>query len=223
MKSFVLLSALLVSVSGALAGGGGGPFSDYSPLQTGIDGTYQATARGANLTGIIKFAYNGGSQTQSPTENNWIFFVGGQIITGSTSAALDDNTVTGILDSQALGSLGGNGDGTIDLPQVIVNNGTSSAGTFEGTIDQNKVGAPFSGEGAVVPSPASTNQIISISGVDITDTNFSIQDITVSTTTITNAAGTIPATAFTFSGYRTSTLTSGANANSSSTNSSTNN
>ena len=55
--SFALLAAAAASQAGSF--GGPPPFTDLSPLQSGIDGSYQATMRGTNLTGVMRFAYNG--------------------------------------------------------------------------------------------------------------------------------------------------------------------
>ena len=42
------------------------PFTNGSPLVSGVDGFYQATARGRNLTGVFRFTYANGVQTSSP-------------------------------------------------------------------------------------------------------------------------------------------------------------
>ncbi|HEY8903333.1 MAG TPA: hypothetical protein VIM48_06480, partial [Chthoniobacterales bacterium] len=77
MKLPVLCTfAILASIGATHAGSFGGPppFTDQSPLQSGIDGSYQATARGTNLTGVIRFAYSNGVQSSQATANQYQFF-----------------------------------------------------------------------------------------------------------------------------------------------------
>jgi hypothetical protein len=60
-----IAAAFLVFLAAALnvhASAGPPPFTNGSPLITGVDGSYQATARGKNLTGVFRFTYVNGSQ-----------------------------------------------------------------------------------------------------------------------------------------------------------------
>ena len=78
MKLPVLCTfAILASIGATHAGSFGGPppFTDQSPLQSGIDGSYQATARGTNLTGVIRFAYSNGVQSSQATANQYQFWL----------------------------------------------------------------------------------------------------------------------------------------------------
>lgn len=214
MKFLAFLAMGLVSVSAVSslhAGGIGGPFNSYSPLQSGIDGVYQATARGKNLTGIITFTYSGGIPTVGGSANSWIFFVEGQIVRGQTSAAIDENKVAGVLDAGVVeGQMDSNGE--ITLPLILLNTGTASAGYFDGSIDLKSVNARFSGEGLITPSPGTTNQIIAISQPEATLSNgIAVGAINITNVTYTNIGGTIPPTPFKFSGYRLTTLAPGAN------------
>ena len=83
----------------ALAMAGPPPFTNESPLLSGMDGTYQAVASGVNLTGVFSFVISGGIQTsdQSATINGWVFFVDGNIFQGSVVAAISQTTVAGVL------------------------------------------------------------------------------------------------------------------------------
>lgn len=213
MKFLTLLAMGLVSASSVYAGGIGGPFNSYSPLQSGIDGVYQATARGKNLTGIISFTYSGGMPTVGGTANSWVFFVEGQIVRGQTTASIDEDKVAGVLDSGTLDTQS-DSDGNISLPAILLNTGTSSAGFFDGSIDLKSVNARFSGEGLITPSPGTTNQIIAISQPQSSVSNVSFTGtISITNVVYTNLGGTVPPTSFKFSGYRLTTLAPGVNTN----------
>ena len=67
-----------------------------SPLVSGVDGSYQATARGKNRTGVFRFMYANGVQTSNPQlptattvpnlltdpYNDYVFFAEGKVIEG---------------------------------------------------------------------------------------------------------------------------------------------
>lgn len=219
--------ATLAATGSALAGGFGGPppFTSGSPLITGVDGSYQATARAKNLTGIFRFQYSGGSQTSSTLQNRWVFFIAGQVQRGTVVANVGNGSVTGVLDSLSAGT-GTNSNGTVELPIVLLNANNAATGEFSGKMDMNSPNASFSGKGKISPSPASTNQVIGISQVG---GNFSISSgggftqlpvpgaIIVNTNSFTTAAGTIPETVFNFQGVRTSTSVSNAGGSSGTT------
>lgn len=219
MKFLTFLALGFASASSIYAGGMGGPFTSYSPLQSGIDGVYQATARGTNLTGIISFAYNNGVPVTGGGNNRWVFFINGQIVRGQTSAAIDDDKIAGILDTGAIDSQTDE-SGNPTLPMIIMNAGSSSSGYFDGKIDLKSVNARFSGKGLITPSPGMTNQITIISENTITEgsgaSRITTTGIGVTNATYTNLPGTTPETEFKFSGYRLTTLGSatGASTNS---------
>jgi hypothetical protein len=209
---FFLSIALLVPVS--LAGNfGPAPFRNGSPLVSGVDGTYQATARAANVTGIFRFAYSGGSQTSNQLQNSWIFFVNGQIQRGGVVANIDNSSLDGILDSQGLVSSSTNGTTSLSLPYVIINQNNSSAGTFQGKLSLKNPNGAFSGSGMLSPSPSSTNNIVGVS--QRSSGNFSFTGvpppaeflpgaIVVTANSYITPAGTIPNVEFKFRGVRTS-------------------
>ncbi|MDX2080330.1 MAG: hypothetical protein SFU53_06055 [Terrimicrobiaceae bacterium] len=199
--------ATLASSGAALAGGFGGPppFTNGSPLITGVDGSYQATARAKNLTGVFRFQYSGGTQTSSQQQNNWVFFIGGQIQRGSVVANVGNGSVNGVLDSLASGT-STNSNGTISLPIIFLNANNSSSGEFSGRMDMNDPNAHFSGKGKLMPSPGSTNQVIAISQEDVSEGDVTLGgEIQITNAVYTNLAGSIPETVFNFQGVRTST------------------
>ena len=214
MKNLLLLvSSLALLPLAANAGNafGPAPFRNGSPLVSGVDGTYQATARAENVTGIFRFAYSGGSQTANSRQNSWIFFVNGEIYRGNVEASLDDSSLAGILDS-AISSASTNSDGSIQLPYVYINQNDNAAGTFSGKLELKSPSGAFSGKGIIQGLPGSTNQIIGVSQLDSLELNFSgttpAGSIYVNTTSVTNAGSPLLSTEFKFRGVRTSTSAS---------------
>ena len=220
MKKFLFLFTLLgLSSMGAHAGNmfGPGPFRNGSPLVSGVDGTYQATARAENVTGVFRFAYSGGSQTSNQLQNSWIFFVDGQIQRGGVVASIDNSSLNGILDSQGLVSVSTNQtNNSIDLPYVIINQNNSSAGTFRGKFNLKNPNGAFNGSGILMPSPATTNTIVGISQLDSLELNLfgntPAGSIFITTNSYITPAGIIPNVEFKFRGVRTSLSSSSATA-----------
>lgn len=215
MKLFLLLASASLFPLAANAGNmfGPAPFRNGSPLVTGVDGTYQATARAANVTGIFRFAYSGGSQTSNQLQNSWIFFVNGQIQRGGVVANIDNSSLDGILDSQGLVSSSTNGTTSLSLPYVIINQNNSSAGTFQGKLNLKNPNGAFSGSGMLMASPSSTNNIVGVSqrsggnfsyDGDLPPPEFLPGAIVVTTNSYITPAGTIPNVEFKFRGVRTS-------------------
>ncbi len=201
-RSFLALLATFAAVS-AHAGsfGGPAPFSNGSSLVTGVDGSYQASTRGTNVSGIIRFQYSSGVQTSSTTANDWIFFINGQVQRGSTVANINNNKVDGVLDSVTAASTT-NSNGSLTLPIIFISANSEASGYFRGKMSGN---GDFSGSGELQASPASTSQITAISQ----DTNGTI---VLTNATYTNAAGTLSNTPFKFRGVR-ATSTSGTSTN----------
>lgn len=209
MKLYLLLALiLLLSSFDSIAGNfGPAPFRNGSPLVSGNDGTYQATARAENVTGIFRFAYSGGSQTGNPSQNNWIFFIDGQIQKGTVQASLLDSNLNGIFDSAS--SVSSSSNATISLPYIVINQNNNSSGVFSGKLQQKSPNGAFSGQGTLQGLPNTTGQVFSISedtirtgtGATAVSTTF----INTQTTPFTLSAGSIPQTSFKFRGVRTST------------------
>jgi len=134
MKFLASSLALFAVLSSAHAGGFGGPppFTNGSPLTSGTDGSYQASARGNNTSGIIRFRMSGGNQTF--TGNDYIFFSEGLVFTGSTQASIMKNNISGILGTS----------GTVTAHTV--------RGFFNAKLDQNSAFGSFSGKGELIAS-----------------------------------------------------------------------
>ncbi len=101
MKNAYSLLVLIATIGLAHAGGFGGPppFTNGSPLVSGVNGTYQASVRGSNLSGIIRFAYLAGVQSGSFPSNRWVIFYQGEVFSGVTAAAINDGDISGVLES----------------------------------------------------------------------------------------------------------------------------
>ncbi len=159
LSSLVALVSMGVSQAGSF--GGPGPFSNLSPLQSGIDGSYQATARGDNLTGIIRFAYQGGVQTQLPGANTYVFFVNGNVVTGGTTASITGKDLAGVLGGQDF-VVPTNDQGSTELPLVFIVRGNRANGFFEGSLDLEDRLSSFGGDGEITSAASETNTVIFI-------------------------------------------------------------
>ena len=186
MKTACSLLVLIASATYASASAGPPPFTNGSPLVSGVDGSYQATVRGKNLSGIFRFSYTSGNQTDTDIGNSYAIFADGQCYTGDVHAAINTDTVGGVLD---------NSD---------TENGNTASGFFNGSMDQNSAYASFSGEGALSLVNGTT---------DFGITTTSTSSTTVVSTTETSASSEVTASEepvifvtrdFTFSGVRNS-------------------
>jgi len=163
-RSFLLTLSLIVLGGFAQAGGFGGPppFTNGSPLVTGIDGSYQASARGKNLSGVFRFTYS--NQTQSSTVsdstvlnpdgilsdpgNDYVFFVNGVTYRGLTQASITQSHVSGVFDN-----------GAANIANLVQSSGGSTfgvglttfmSGYFDGDMDLEAGDSFFEGDGTVV-------------------------------------------------------------------------
>lgn len=116
--------------------GGPPPFTNGSPLTTGVQGTYQASARGNGVSGIIRFSYNSDGNPSSTGFNDYIFFVNGTIVSGSTQAAIMGSKLSGILNSP-------------NVPTVPPTMGyfDSLGGSFSGNFNTKSAYYSFKGKG----------------------------------------------------------------------------
>jgi hypothetical protein len=152
--SLVLLCVVQIS---ALASARPPPFTNGSPLVTGVDGMYQATARGRNLTGVFRFTYVNGSQTSNPQlptgntvaglltdpYNDYVFFVEGLVFRGLVQANINVGSVAGVLDNGSANvAVFGDTAGGLGITSFI-------SGFFNGSIDQTSPYAFFRGNGEV--------------------------------------------------------------------------
>jgi hypothetical protein len=157
MKTAAALLVLLVAAINAQASAGPPPFTNGSPLITGVDGSYQATARGKNLTGVFRFTYANGSQTSSPQlptgnsvpnlltdpYNDYVFFVEGLVYRGLVQANINTTSIAGVLDNGSA-NVAIFGDSAAGLGIL-----SFTSGFFNGCMDQNSPFAWFHGTGEV--------------------------------------------------------------------------
>jgi hypothetical protein len=210
MKAALSLLILIATINLARAGDFAGPppFTNESPLQSGTDGTYQAIASGRNLTGVFSFVISGGIQTstQSVTLNSWVFFVDGNVLQGSVSAAISQGRVAGVLNA-GTANLPTNEDGSVTLPTAFIIPGNAASGEFSGGIWYNSPLGAISGDGVLSGTPRRVDQLIVI--IDpatlpanaIIDTNFT----PVTTIPIIIEGSSFARTEFDFQGTRVST------------------
>lgn len=161
MKVAVASLLLFSLVASAQAGGFGGPapFRNGSPLTTGVDGSYQAVARGKNLTGVIRFSYSDNNQTTTTAGNFYSMYVDGQQFTGDVQAAINTSTVGGVLENST------------SVSSNIMR------GSFNGKINQNNPNATFSGNGELTvvngtstTSTTNTNNQSTVNGSSVVNT-----------------------------------------------------
>lgn len=166
MKKVLSLLALIATVSFAQAGGFGGPppFTNGSPLISGVDGSYQATARGTNMVGVFRFTYSGGTQTSAPTlptgdtvtnlltdpYNDYVFFVEGLTYRGLVQANINTSSISGVYDNGSpLVAVWGGETGGLGVLAFM-------SGFFQGSMDQQSPYAAFSGTGEVTVNAPET-------------------------------------------------------------------
>lgn len=173
------------------------PFRNGSTLLTGNDGNYQAAARATNLTGVIKFTYSGGLQTVDDNDNEWIFFVNGEIFKGLSSVAIAGKEISGVMDSGAISIKSSQGDPNA-FPIVLVTGGSDAAGSFQGKINFKSPSGEFSGTGNLVGSQ--------FAGLEINTINLDTEGVPWSGFPVSigpSAANPLPDTPFQFRGVRT--------------------
>jgi len=180
MKTVLSLLAVFATIGFAQAGGFGGPppFTNGSPLISGVDGSYQATARAENLSGVFRFTYNGGRQTSSPTRptgnsianlvsdpyNDYVFFAEGLVYRGLVQANINTSQISGVFDN-----------GSANVP---VYGGTTTGlgingfmnGFFNGKMDQQSPYAAFSGKGEVTVNSSQETRVL-VPGTGTSATN----------------------------------------------------
>lgn len=206
MKFAALLLLLASGIS--FASVGPGPFRNDSPLVSGIDGTYQATAKAGNLMGVFKFAIRSGVQTETASQNSWIFFIEGNIYKGLTTAAIRGQELSGVLDGIA--NLGTNNN-QATLPLYIF--GGVANGDFDGTISLMNPEANFRGDGTIQTSDTNTVLLTYVGDVVTylggTGSNATFITNTGSIQVRPNVNDPIGTRTFKFKGIRTSVLSSG--------------
>lgn len=183
MKYLAFLSVLVIGLANSQAGGFGGPppFTNGSPLISGVDGTYQASVRGNNLSGVIRFTYSSGVQTTAFSGNSWMIFFEGQVFSGSTEVAINNGSLAGVLEESSnlpttITNISENttSTGTV-YSSTIVMAQTGPAGFFSGSIDNNSPNGAFKGKGELSYVESTTsNQSDSAAGTSSTSTTTAV-------------------------------------------------
>lgn len=140
VRSLCLAAAFAATLANVHAGSFGGPppFTNGSPLQSGVAGTYQASARGSGLSGLILFSYNSSGNPSSTGLNDYIFFVEGTIVSGGVQAAIMTDTLSGVLETPSVPN----------VPPSLVNF-DSLGGYFNGKFDTHSSTYSFKGKGVL--------------------------------------------------------------------------
>jgi hypothetical protein len=205
LSAFALLAVATASHAGSF--GGPPPFTDLSPLQSGIDGSYQATCKGDNLVGVLRFAYSNGVQSGITTANTYSFFVAGQVVTGGVTASITGKDLAGVLGGQDF-AVPTSSDGTSELPLVFIVRGNRANGQFTGKMDLEDRMSVFNGKGEIAPAPPETNTVILIQtnggGNLVIGDNASTSTSDVTVTPFSIPGSIIPPSTFSFKGVRTS-------------------
>jgi len=203
MKRSIAFLLLAFSAATVHAGSFGGPppFKNGSPLQSGTDGVYQAVASATNLTGLFSWTISDGVQTGGKTNNGWIFFVDGELLSGTTSANVSEDKVAGVLDAGFSNGIAQSANGTVTLPLIFVVPGNAGAGEFNGKIDLKSPIASFNGAGKLSGTPARVDQIVYVYDMSkFTSISGAFNPVTITPVPIPGSSlGTIP---FKFRGSR---------------------
>lgn len=165
MNLFFLLPATLALAAMPLHAFGPGPFRGGSPLSSGTDGVYQAVATAPNVTGLFAWTISGGVQSAEPRNNRWVFFVDGQLLSGTTIANVSEGKIAGVLDSGIEAGIPTSGDGVLTPPVVFVIPGNAGSGQFQGKINLKSPVAAFKGSGNIQGTPPRIDQVIYISEI----------------------------------------------------------
>lgn len=188
MKTAYSLLVLIATIGFAHAGGFGGPppFTNGSPLQSGVDGTYQASVRGNNLSGVIRFAYSSGVQTTSFFSNIWVIFYEGQVFSGDTTVAINDGDISGVLetsfttpfDRTSSTSTSDTAAGTASSSSTTVDFLGGPSGFFTASLDNNSPTGAFSGKGELaVVADVTTETIVTDAAGTVTNTTVNTEII----------------------------------------------
>ncbi len=211
----ILISTICLARAGsfqpaALAMAGPPPFTNESPLLSGMDGTYQAVASGVNLTGVFSFVISGGIQTSTSSSviNSWVFFIDGNIVQGPVVAAISQTAVVGILSGGTSQSLTTGSNGSLALPTAFIVPGNTASGEFRGHISLHSPEGAFGGDGTLQGAPGRVDQLVFISEptASVVSNGVVVPGLTnaVSVTPIIIPGSTFGTTRFEFNGTRVS-------------------
>ncbi|CAN5558030.1 hypothetical protein BH09VER1_BH09VER1_38410 [soil metagenome] len=136
MKTAFSLLALIATIGLAQAGNFGGPppFTNGSPLTSGVDGSYSGNVTAGNTIGIIRFVYSGNVQTTSTTDNSYSIFTEGLTFQGDDQVSITPGSIVGVLDR--------NSTAGFDLSSAMT-------GDFSASMDMNSAYGTFTGKGTL--------------------------------------------------------------------------
>ena len=133
---FSSVAFVILSSASLFAGSfGAPPFTNGSPLPTGVNGAYQASLRGDNTSGVVGFTYSRGFQTSDATTNFYAIFSEGLVFSGFPQVNIAGSSLSGVFPGNSLG--------TSQFSSTIAN------GFFNGKIDQNSPVYYFKGDGEI--------------------------------------------------------------------------
>ena len=140
MKRSIALLMLAFTAATAHAGSFGGPTSLNSSLDTTAEGTYQATVRARNLSGILRFAYNSNNNPVNTSTNPsaYVFFIDGMLVAGTVDAAIMSSKIAGILEG-----------GTVAVVSPFYFDYEVPGGSFNASIDTSSANYFFKGKGSL--------------------------------------------------------------------------
>jgi len=138
MKTYIVSLLAVFTVATAHAGAFGGPTSLNTSTETGAVGTYQATVRGSNLSGILRFAYtaNGNPTNTAANPSIYVFFMDGMLVTGTVDAAIMSAKIAGILET-----------GTVAVTSPFFFGYEVPGGSFTANINTSSANYFFKGKG----------------------------------------------------------------------------
>lgn len=140
-RCILLLTALFAAVS-AQAGSFGGPppFSNGSPLSTGVDGQYSGSIRASNTVGVVRFEFSNNVQSATTNStsnstttfgaaNSYTVFSEGLTFTGPLAVSIANTSIAAVMerdDRRGFSNTRATGDFTAKLQQ------NSPFGSFKG-------------------------------------------------------------------------------------------
>ena len=141
MKRSLFSLLAILAVATAHAGSFGGPTSLNTSTQTGAVGTYQATVRGKNLSGILRFNYNSNGNPVNTATNpsTYVFIIAGMLVTGTDDASLLSGRIAGILETGTI-------NGGISISPFFFGYEVPG-GTFNANINTSSANYFFTGNG----------------------------------------------------------------------------
>ncbi len=140
MKLLAASLLAIFSVASVQAGSFGGPppFTNGSPLESGVEGTYQGSMRGKGLSGVMVFAYDDNGNPVSGA--SYVIFADGGVYSGSLQANIQNVTLAGVLEAPTAAT---------PPPQTAsFVNTESTGGSFSGKFNTKSAFYSFSGRGA---------------------------------------------------------------------------